>query len=248
MKKVLWILLPLLLLLLIAAGIFLHFILGLINRPLPDTVSIDGTVYQRTFSGELYASRNHNNCVTVSGVDYYLIHGAAFDCYLTDDPYNGFHPAVYFPAAVCDDAVHYYRNPENFLFYCWLGNLADQQHADIYSLDAIDSAMFDRLLQFYLENDSKPFSSSNDVDGQMFVPIPEGSFADGELSFYKESDDGVFTTPRFTLRIVDDRLCLLHHYDFADEDHPQMKVVPLPTDLSDYFLSLVDEVTESSVG
>ena len=64
-----------------------------------------------------------------------------------------------------------------------------------------------------------------------------------EIHFYKESKDGAFSTSQgYTFILHENNLYSLYQYDFGDDEKPVMLVRDVPTEISDYFCTLLNEL------
>ena len=214
-------------------------------QELPDTVTIAGKEYKRAFVGELYPiseASMHVDSVKISGTSYYKYPETQFDCYVAYD--NNAEPNVYFESEQFNEAVTHYNNGDNFNFFCLVGNIHDENEQQIFGIQEIDFTMFDQLIDFSKSNDYNPFTSFNDEDGLTKAPIinPDDWTAD-EIHIYKESKDGAFSTSKgYIFVLYEDNLCLLYQYDFSDDEAPVMKIRTVPTEISDYFCSLIENL------
>lgn len=219
-----------------------------LKKDLPVNITIEGKEYQRSFIGELYPldtsfpDADDKEGIRISGEYYYKYQLTDFDCYIAYD--NNAEPNVYFESGRFEDAVSYYRNAENFKFFCLLGNIHDENDQQILEIKEIDSLMLDQLLEFSKDNDYNPFTSFNKEEGitNVSIPDPNDWMAD-EIHFYKESKDGAFSTLKaYTFILYEDKLCFLYQYDFTDEKSPVMLIRYVPTEISDYFCSLLENL------
>ena len=210
----------------------------------PDTVTIDGKEYKKAFVGELYSLDEvvSNDSIKVSGNVYYKYSKASYNCYLVYD--SNAEPNVYFEAGKFDEAKLYYGNSNNFNFFCLMGNIHDENDQQIIHLESIDQSIFDSLLEFSNNNEYNPVTSFNNEEGLIKIPIanPDDWMAD-EIHFYKESKDGAFSTSQgYTFILHENNLYLLYQYDFGDDEKPVMLVRDVPTEISDYFCTLLNEL------
>ena len=143
-----------------------------------------------------------------------------------------------------EDAVSYYKNAENFKFFCLLGNIHDENDQQILEIKEIDSLMLDQLLEFSKDNDYNPFTSFYKEEGIITVSMPDpNDWMADEIHFYKESKDGAFSTSKaYTFILYEDKLCFLYQYDFTDEKSPVMLIRYVPTEIGDYFCSLLENL------
>lgn len=207
----------------------------------PKSVTIEGQEYKRAFVGDLYPINEDytfaSDSLKISGVSYHKYLEAPYEIYIAYDG-NG-EPNIYFESEKFSEAVAYYKDAENFNFYCLLGNVHDEDDQQVFLLEEIDCRMFDSLIEFSKENDYNPFASFSDEKSLREVPIENpDNWIDDEIHFYKESKDGSLGTMKYTFVVHENKLCLLYQYDFSNEDAPVMSIQDVPEELSDYFLSL----------
>ena len=217
----------------------------------PLTITIEGKEYQKAFVGELYPldtsfpDADDKEGIRISGEYYYKYQLTDFNCYIAYD--NNAEPNVYFESGRFEAAVSYYRNAENFKFFCLLGNIHDENDQQILEIKEIDSLMLDQLLDFSKDTDYNPFTSFNDEEEIITVSIPNpNDWMADEIHFYKESKDGAFSTLKgYTFILYENKLGLLYQYDFTDEKSPVMLIQYVPTEISDYFCSLLENLQDN---
>ena len=215
-----------------------------INFNKPDTVTIEEREYKKAFIGELYPIDDvvSSEDIKISGNSYYKCFKTQYDCYIAYD--RNAEPNVYFSSEQFDEAFSFYNDASNFNFFCLLGNIHDENNQKILEIQEIDSLMFNRLFEYSAKNDYNPSTSFNSEDGLKKVPIsnPDDWLSD-EIHFYKESKDGAFSTSRgYTFILYENKLCLLYQYDFSDKKSPVMLIRYVPTEISDYFCSLLENL------
>ena len=228
--------------------LILNFASCTLKKDLPVNITIDGKEYQRAFVGELYPldtslpDADDKESIRISGKYYYEYQLTDFNCYIAYD--NNAEPNVYFESGRFEAAVSYYQNTENFKFFCLLGNIHDENDQQILEIKDIDSLMLDQLLEFSKDNDYNPFSSFNNEEGITTVSIPNpNNWLSDEIHFYKESKDGAFSTSKaYTFILYENNLCFLYRYDFTDEKSPSMLIRYVPTEISDYFCSVLEDL------
>ena len=216
-----------------------------LNLDKPDTVTIEGKEYKKAFVGELYPfdEFDSDDGVTVSGNLYYKHSQTAYDCYIAYD--RNAEPNIYFETEKFDEAWLYYCDSSNFNFFCLMGNIHDENDQQIINLENVDDSTFDSLLEFAKDNDYNPFTSFNNEEGLIKIPIanPDDWMAD-EIHFYKESKDGAFTTSQaYTFIVHENKLYFLYQYDFSDDNAPIMLVRHVPSEIGDYFCDLLKELS-----
>lgn len=215
---------------------------------LPDRVTIGSDTYKRAFEAALYPLNESNVAAEgtkISGIPYYKINNVPFDCYVAYD--SSAEPHLYFADGIFDEAVSYYDSPENYNYYCVISNIHDESEAEQCPISDADSDIFDQLISFAQENDYDPLASHNNAANVRYAPIPDpDDWTKNEIHLYKESKDEAFTTATgYTFLIVENKLVLLHYYTFENEENPQMAIMDVPTELSDYFCELISNWIKS---
>lgn len=232
----------------------LFFILSLIlllttacttEHELPATVMIEGKEYQKAFTDELYPmddALSNSGGIHKAGATYCKYPAAQFDCYVV----YGYQaaPTVYFVSDQFENAVSYYKDAGNYHFFCVLGNIHDENEQQVLEINTIDSAKFQQLLSFSKDNDYDPFAVSHREEGLIQVPIPDpDDWMAHEIHLFKQSKDGAFSTLKgYTFVLHENDLYLLYQYDFTDEEAPVMLLQAIPTDISRYFCSSLEEL------
>lgn len=202
----------------------------------PDAVIIDGKSYNQAFTYTLFPhdDKNVNREAAPEG-PYYKYTSTPYDCYIA---YHKAKPCVFFASSCYDEAVAHYSDPENFDFYCLIGN--SNVRGKPSTLTEVDPQLFDRLVEYADENSYDPLSPAKSKEGAKKVPLPDNDTPplDSELHFYKISKDGAFSTSRgYTFLSLNGQLCLRLYYDGADDTIAYRE---LPEELSDFILSLLD--------
>ena len=215
-----------------------------LNLNMPDTVTIEGKEYKKAFVGELYPfdETASNDGVKVSGNLYCKYSQTPYDCYIAYD--RDAEPNVYFEVEKFDEAKLYYSDSNNFNFFCLMGNIHDENDQQIIHLENINHATFDSLLEFSKNNDYNPFTSFNNEEDLIKIPIadPDDWMAD-EIHYYKESKDGAFITSKgYTFILHENKLYVLYQYDFGNDEVPVMLVRAVPSEVGDYFCTLLKEL------
>lgn len=216
-----------------------------IQKVLPDSIMIEEKEFKRAFAAELYPIDDSflgAEDINISGVSYYKYQLSQQDCYIAYD--SNAEPNLYFSSEEYEAALSYYGNANNYNFFCLIGNIHDDNQSRIYSISSIDSVMFDRLVDFAKTEDYNPFASFNDEEELRRLPVADpDNWMDDEIHFYKESKDEAFSTLKgYTFVLTENKLALLYQYDFSNTDSPQMLIRDIPTEISDYFCTLLKEL------
>lgn len=208
-----------------------------LNLPKPDSVKINGVEYKRAFIGDLYPLTDTSGEPTkVKGNAYYECSNTSYGCYIAYD--QNAEPNIYFASERFDKAVSHYTDENNFNFFCLIGNVHDENQQQIFQLTDIDNSKFQSFVDFSHSNSYNPLTSFNDDKNLKKLPITSSdNWADDEIHFYKESKDEAFSTSRaYTLKLYENKLYFLYYYDASNKI---MLVKDIPTELNDYFLSLL---------
>ena len=218
---------------------------------LPDSVTIGNTEYRRAFVGTLYPT-DHSFLSPVTAQSdavmqetYYHYPPTVFDCRIAYD--TDAEPNVYFANEQFDEAVSFYTDSENFRFFCMIGNIHSETDHQIFEIQDMNALMLERLAEYAAANDYSPFAPESKREYLIEVPFsPSENYTANEIRFYKESTDGAaFTACKgYCYVLHDNQLCLLYFYDFANADAPVMCLKAIPTEISDYFRTLLESLSE----
>lgn len=139
--------------------------------------------------------------------------------------------ALYCEKSQYAEAAAYYSDPDNFSYYCAIGV---NDPSSTVELTGVDPVKFDALLAFTDVSVYLPFNIGDDRKNQTVeLPIPDNDVTP-RLFFYKDSKDQLFTTVKNIYYILDNTLYLVYYYDY--EGDGKLVAVPVPEDLSDYFV------------
>lgn len=204
-----------------------------LQKNVPDTVKIDNREYAKLSVGELYPMDDAfmaGGGESILGNTYFKYSRGEFDGYISygDDG----EPNLYFERNKQDEVISYYNNPVNYDYFCLLGNVSDENNHKIFVLDSIEHSMFDGLMKCIYNK-----------AGFMPMPVTKEDWVADEIHFYKESKDGAFSTSRGNTFIIQNgKLYFLGYYDFSNEGAPLMYLKEVPSDISNYFCDLLENV------
>ncbi len=207
-----------------------------LSAKMPETVEINGIMYKAAISASLYPLTevaDKEPDMKHRGIAYYMYTDGKYDCYIAYD-YNG-EPNIYFSDSQYDEAVLYYTSSENFTYYCKFGNIHDEHNNNYHVIHNVNSELFEKLLSYASEKSYNPFTVFKEVNDLEEIPVNNSDdWMKDEIHFYKESNDGAFTTSLGkTFYLLDDKLVLLYYYDFGDEDNPVMLIRRIPSEFND---------------
>ena len=200
-----------------------------------DTVKIDNKEYIRASIGQVYPVDNAfiaDGGEKISGNTYFGYPNGKFDCYISygDDG----EPNLYFESKKQDEILAYYNDPKNYNYFCLIGNANDENNQQIFKLDGIEHSMFDGLMKCIYNK-----------AGFMPMPVTNDDWVADEIHFYKESKDGAFSTSKGNTFIMRERkMYVIGYYDFSDDDAPVMHVKEVPSDVSNYFCGLIENINK----
>jgi hypothetical protein len=205
--------------------------------PPPDSVVYENQKYKTGFYGDLYPDD-----LNFSG-DEFEISGQEFQK-VKSDKHNWIHSdigeksegTIYCIETDWEKDKAFYSNPDNFNYYYCSGN---DTPALIKKWNSVEYNRFDELTVFAEQHSYDPFNAEINKDQKKY-PMPD--WMNGEISFYKESKDGLFTSGPNTFHIINDKLVLLCYYDFAkgDEEKECMYGVAVPDNIARYFVDYIE--------
>ncbi|MCI8496993.1 MAG: hypothetical protein HFE85_01915 [Clostridiales bacterium] len=206
---------------------------GLLYLP-PKSVEIDGVVYRNGFYGDLYPLRVPftEEPYTVGKQSFYRVNFQPFDLIR----YGIEGPILYCAEAQWEQAKSYYLDNSHFVFYMKIGGQFDDD-AVLTELADVDLDKFDQLMEFAKLHSYDPFAAGKSPELRE-LPIQEDNI--GEIRFFKQSKDGLFTSDQsYTFRIYDQELVLIYVYDYGHGEYEAMQAVDLPVELSEYFMAII---------
>lgn len=210
------------------------FHLGLIKKadPPPETVIIGQETYRTGFYGSLYAENISLSEVEyeVDGITFSRVDLDTHDWVWAPIGFTG-EGTVYCPESQWESEKAYYENIANFTYYCQIDGKT------IKTVPDMNTEHFEALARFCEENGYDPFDSKKDVILEVF-PYAVGEQLP-QFIFYKASNDGYFTSFRGShLYVIEGKLYLLYYF----EGEEIMKAVLIPSEIADYFLSVIAEL------
>lgn len=210
------------------------------RKLVPNKVSIENTTYRTGFYGDLWPQNleEHGESYTVRGIEYFHIKNEKLDLVHSDAGTDEC-GVLYCNESQYEKAAMYYRNPDNFVFYCMVGSSASEYEGRVV-IEDFDSQKFDELSEFAIANSYNPFDKlHNSRTKTLHLPIPDFD-TNPPLVFYKESTDGYFTSFKGNkYHIIDDQLYLLFYYDYGHGEYEEMQCVQVPEEISKYIVELV---------
>lgn len=212
-----------------------------IGLGVPNKITIDDITYRNGFYGDLWPQNltYGSGSYKVGSKEFHRVKCKKFDWVHSaiGDTTNG---VLYCDESQWEKAHAYYADSENFVYYC---KISAQYGKDpvITTISDIDPKKFDELMKFADKNGYNPFGLNKKVKTRS-LPIPDKDKSP-ELTFYKESKDGFFTSYQgSTFHIVDDKLLLLYYYDYGHGKYEKMVAVNVPYELGQYFIKLLEKL------
>lgn len=219
----------------------------LLKKPLPDSVVYKNQEYKTGFYGDLHLLndvKSEGEIFKTKGFTFYTLnlegHHWIYTC-----AESGY--VIYCLSEDWEEERAFYNDPENFTYYCSIGN--EYTPYLVKETEVFESDRLDELLLFAKEHAYDPFNANADK-GQKKYPMPS-NLSDGKTRFYKESKDNVFVSSKaYNFYVINDKLVLLYYYDFAfgDEAKECMYGVDVPDNIGEYFIGIIDwaEAEESA--
>lgn len=147
---------------------------------------------------------------------------------------------VYCNNSCYDDAVAYYKNPKNYLYYCKIGLDSDTTDAETVEIPEVDTEKFEALLSFIEHSSYDPFDDKkNEKTEKLELPMPE-RIEEQCMMFYKESRDTLFVSEQANnFYIIDGTLYLTYRYDYGHGEYEKLIAVKAPDEIGAYFIALM---------
>jgi hypothetical protein len=212
---------------------------------LPEVVTIDGIQYRNGFYGDLLPVNLifENESYEVGFNIFHRVECDQFDWVHSERGkiiengvrYGG--GELYCAENQWEQARSYYANNNNFKYYYIIGGIYSDNSTEIKD---IDYYKFDMLMLFINEHKYEPFNQNKDVKTRR-LPIPEEKFFP-EIGFYRESNDGYFSSFKSNrFRVVDGNLLFVYQYDYGYGEYEEMVACDVPNDLGQYFIELLSK-------
>ena len=205
----------------------------------PNIVTIEGTTYRNGFYDDLYPI-NFTYSTDQIKVD------SNYFCRVNYEKFNfvklsndGSVIDILFCAEdQWEQAYNYYSDKDNLVYYCRIGMENIYRNSVIEIIHDIDHEMFDKLMVFANKNEYEPFNSNKNVITHR-LPFPNNDEFP-ELIFYRESNDGHFTSSKANkFYIINNKLLLVYFYDYGNGKYEELVVIDVPDELGQYFIELL---------
>lgn len=213
------------------------------NILVPETITIDGITYRSGFYGDLWPENLTyiGDSYKKGNNEFYHVDCEQFD-WVHSDVGSTANGVLYCAESQWEQASEYYKDSNNFTYYCSIGTENIAYDPVIITIPNIDPTKFDELLLFAKKNSYNPFGANSDVK-TCRLPIPDREKSP-QFIFYSESKDGFFTSFKGDkFFIVDGKLLLLYYYDYGHGKYEEMVAVEVPDELGEYFIEFMEELT-----
>ncbi len=202
------------------------------------TITVDGIVYRNRFQGDLilreFAYGRETVCSDSRG-GYYRIDIEEYDLiYNVNCVEIGTGEDVYCRDDQWQELKEYYSDKNNVNYIC----ITRKKNGEFkrHTVDNMDTAKLNELIDFCEENSYKPFDFISKTDTRK---ISTEKLGDTEYRFVMNTNDGLFSSGAASLYMSDGKLALLHYERIAEK---KAVVVDIPEELSDYFVSVIDKL------
>lgn len=207
-----------------------------------ETVKIDGVTYQNGFIADNMHLNNDYNLYNEKPVyskyiftlalgywdNYYQIE----DNWIFKNENTGWGVDIkenlYCPVNDWDKLHSYYENGNNYNYYYEVQ--IENGYFTKYDVPNADTTKFDEIIQFSVDNE---YGSTSNNKAET-ITVPNSSIVC--IRFYKESNDGLFSTHTAKFIIYDGNL-YLHRYSNIASGTDELAI--LPNELETYFVSLL---------
>lgn len=227
MKKIVWIVLCAFL-----------FSLTACSADIPHTVTIDGVTYRDGFYGDLWPKDliYESYADKVGENEFHRVNCKSYD-WVQCSKRGTENGVIYCAENQWEQAKAYYSDNNNFVYYCKIGD----NYPLVDTISNMDSSKFDELMAFADKNGYKPFGSNKGVKTRR-MPVPNYP----ELNFYKESNDGNFTSYKgYKFIALDGKLLLLYYYDsHYGKSEEELVAVDVPDEIGQYFIDLLSQLRQ----
>jgi hypothetical protein len=205
---------------------------------IPSTVTIEGTTYRNGFYEGLYPVYcTYSTDRTKVGSNYFRrVNYEKIDCVKFSND-GTVMDIIYCADGQWEQAHAYYADRDNFVYYCKIGRENIYRDSVIEIIKDIEHEMFDKLMVFADENGYNPFNPSKKIITHR-LPFPNNDESP-ELTFYRESNDGYFTSSKENkFYVVNNKLLLVYFYDYGHGEYEELVAVDVPDKLGQYFIEL----------
>ena len=204
------------------------------------TIMVDGVLYRNKFQGDLILRNPQYGDEAVlkdTTGQYHRIEGTEYDLlYNVNSEVSGAPESVYCRDDQWQELKSYYSDPGNFTYQY----IAKQkgEGAKTYTVNEMNPDKLGELVDFCKNNayDPSSFSASDNTKA-----VSTSSLGNTEYRFGMNSNDGLFSAGAASFYILEDNL-VLEYYSVMSEE--KTLIVDVPKDLSDYFVSLVNNSKE----
>jgi hypothetical protein len=219
---------------------------------LPETITIEDVTYRNGFYSGTETLWPEN--LTYDRTETYEKWGSEFHRVTNAEQFNWVYTSnggstegdrgLYCAEDQWEQARAYYADNSNFTYYCRIGTAYSDRDPGIAATPYMDIEKYDALMAFAGENSYDPFDSNKKVQTRR-LPFPDKA-ASPELVFYKQSNDGFFTSYKGNkFFAIDGELFLLYYYDYGHGEYQEMVAVEVPDALGQYFIALLAQLTEA---
>lgn len=208
------------------------------NIGIIDTVKIDGVTYRTGFyDSDLWPDKiEHKGDPYKIGRDTYR----RVDCERFDLVHNASgsidNKTLFCAESQWEEARAYYADSSKFLYYCRIGGYYVDRDPIVVAITDIDPDKFSELMVFAEKNGYEPLGS-NKGKQTLRLPIPDRDESP-ELVFFRESNDGFFSSFTHMFHVIDDKLLLVFYYDYGYGEYEELVAVEVPDELGRYFIEL----------
>ena len=209
---------------------------------IPSEIIIDGKTYRNGFYDGLYPINfTYSNDRIKVGSNYFRrVNYEKFDLVKISND-GSVIDILYCAEDQWEQAYNYYSNKNNLIYYCKIGMENIYRNSVIKIIHDMDHELFDKLMDFVTINEYDPFNSNKKLITHR-LPFPDDDEFP-ELVFYKESNDGHFTSSKANkFYIINNKLLLVYFYDYGFGKYQEIVVVDVPDDIGQYFVKLLENI------
>ncbi len=206
----------------------------------PEILTANEKIYKTGFYGTLFPNDYEFDGETLktNNINLNKIVHDKFELYHAHiRPYT--EGTIYCAESDYENAVAFYKNPQNYSYYCILGVDSDTTSTKTIEISKIDTNKFDALLDFADKSNYAPFDKEHNAEiEKVELPMPDDTKYT-RLVFYKKSVDSLFMSSQGTeYYILNNHLYSVYQY-YGYGKYEKLIAVKVPDDISSYIVEFM---------
>lgn len=206
-----------------------------------NTITVNGVLYRNKFQGDLILRNPKNGAEPVfsdSTGQYYCLEGTDYDLiYKASGENKGTAENIYCRDIQWSELNNYYSTSSNFVYRCVVRTTGSA--AQTVDVDKMDIVKLNELVKFCETN---AYKSNDFAESDIIKSIPSASLGDKVYRFVMSSNDGLFSASAKDFYILDGLLVYKYREVMSEE---KTLVIDVPKEISDYFMSVINNLSVS---